>query len=747
MKVVILVAVEPEQAIVFRDKLRLLGHTVYTAGVADALRKAVEVSPTLALVDPNLTGPMDGIDLAQQLQQRQRLGIIFVGNPKTAEAFDRAESLKPLAYLHLPFDWASLAPFLELALLRHQRSRNLQIDQLRQMVFEQADLGIVATDVTGSITMMNPVAAALSGWDANDAIGQDYLKVLPTLHPETLAPIECQASRRAGEDLEQSGQPVVLLRRDGSHLPILVNLTAMTKTDRKMAGLVFAFRPDTATATIREATRLARQSRSLLDQFPVGYGTLNASGRLQELSPLASQLLGNGATLGRSLLDLVQPLDGPKVMEAFAAVINGQRTQTEGLIRAAGDPSVPVLLRLARLTADADRATIAVLVPLPADGLSDAPRERMRLLDALQRVLGQVAVRLNQSAVRLKGQSRLMLQHLNREIADPEAAAQYAEQITEGLTRQSQVLNQLTEFAGASVLMESELDLVDLLGSMRTELLELLGPANSLNLELPNSFPPIAADPRAVRNILTALAANARDALTAGGRWNLTLRRAKPGEWQADILPRLKPGEYIVLEASDTGAGISPEMQQRLFEPLVSTRGSSERLSGLGLAAAYGLMDRIGGGIAIQSTTGQGTTVRLYFPLWEYLPADRPVALIVEENRELRHQLAEWLRPMGYEPVPCRHASEALVSALPLMDRLQLLISQVPLPQTSCRELVQELESAQSGLRTIALASQPRDLLIYLGLIDPKWQIVAKPVQEAAFIDAVQRSLTQTPRR
>jgi len=332
MNVAILLVVAPEQTSLFRDRLRQIGHTVVTATVTDALRKAVDASPILALIDPNLIGPMDGIELAQQLQIRFRMGIVFVTGAMDESQLDRAESLKPLGYIGLPCDFGSLVNILTIMLHRHTRNRQIGPDQIRQSVFEQVDVGLVATDVTGTILMMNPVAETLSGWTASEAIGIEYLKVLPTFDPDTLQPIECEASRR-GADLGSSGQFVLLQHRDGQRTPMLVSLTALTRADRKMAGLVFAFRPYHTFTELRSSKQNAQHLQSLVDHVPVGMWTCDNAGQILDRSSTLVQIFGEDLQTGVKWLDWIQPGDTRKNLDALIDVIQGKTGAGEAVVR------------------------------------------------------------------------------------------------------------------------------------------------------------------------------------------------------------------------------------------------------------------------------------------------------------------------------------------------------------------------------------------------------------------------------
>jgi CheY-like chemotaxis protein len=201
---------------------------------------------------------------------------------------------------------------------------------------------------------------------------------------------------------------------------------------------------------------------------------------------------------------------------------------------------------------------------------------------------------------------------------------------------------------------------------------------------------PIVADPAQLEAALTNLATNARDAMPKGGRLAFTTaNRALDADYAARH-PEVVPGDYAMIEVSDTGAGIAPDVLTRIFEPFFTTKEQG-RGTGLGLSMTFGFMKQSGGHINVYSEVGVGTTFRLYLPRDEtgVEREQRPVVgeiplghgevvLAVEDDAALRRIVARQARELGYSVLEAENAVTAL--ALMERERVDLLFTDLVMP-------------------------------------------------------------------
>jgi two-component system cell cycle sensor histidine kinase/response regulator CckA len=229
---------------------------------------------------------------------------------------------------------------------------------------------------------------------------------------------------------------------------------------------------------------------------------------------------------------------------------------------------------------------------------------------------------------------------------------------------------------------------------------------------------PVMIDPRRLEQVIINLAVNARDAMPNGGRFTLQtdeLELAQPGLEQP-----ARRGRYVVLTVRDSGVGIDEETRARLFEPFFTTKDPG-RGTGLGLATSYGIVERAGGFITVESEPGQGAAFIVHLPRADRgaepaaQPAsqpDRPLAgtetvLLVEDNELLRRLLEEALLGSGYTVLSARDGVDALEQGERHEGSIDLLLTDVMMPGMRGTELIPRILRLRPELRVLIMSAQP----------------------------------------
>jgi CheY-like chemotaxis protein len=218
-----------------------------------------------------------------------------------------------------------------------------------------------------------------------------------------------------------------------------------------------------------------------------------------------------------------------------------------------------------------------------------------------------------------------------------------------------------------------------------------LGERIEVTLDLAPDIWPVVADPVQLEAALANLATNARDAMPKGGRLAIATRNERLDEDYAAHHPDVAAGEYALIEVSDTGAGMPPDILSRVFEPFFTTKERGQG-TGLGLAMVFGYMKQSGGHVNVYSEVGVGTVFRLYLPRVEgeaeseqaAPSADLPLGrgetvLVVEDNAALRRIAVRQLTELGYGVVEAENAREA-VAALERAPGIAVLFTDVVMP-------------------------------------------------------------------
>jgi signal transduction histidine kinase len=300
-------------------------------------------------------------------------------------------------------------------------------------------------------------------------------------------------------------------------------------------------------------------------------------------------------------------------------------------------------------------------------------------MDAIGRLAGGVAHDFNNLLLAINGYADFLIGSLT----DP-AQKRYAVEIQSAGERAAALTHQLLAFSRRQVLQPRVVDLNECVREMETMLGRLIGEGVEVVLDLEPELQPVEADPSQIGQVVLNLAVNARDAMTGRGTLAIATRN---------------DGAEVVLEVSDTGAGMDDETSARLFEPFFTTKELG-RGTGLGLSTVYGIVAQSGGSIAVQSAPGLGATFTVRLPATEATaqepPAPEPASsggteriLVVDDERVVRELLATMLREQGYDVKVAASAREARALGGPW----DLLLTDVVMPEVDGVKLSKQIDA------------------------------------------------------
>jgi signal transduction histidine kinase/ActR/RegA family two-component response regulator len=240
--------------------------------------------------------------------------------------------------------------------------------------------------------------------------------------------------------------------------------------------------------------------------------------------------------------------------------------------------------------------------------------------------------------------------------------------------RGADLTRRLLAFARRQPLQPKQIELNELIEGITKLLSRTLGESIEIVLDLKLDLWSVVADPAQLEAALTNLATNARDAMPTGGKLIVATRNRHLDAAYAAQHPEVVAGDHAMIEVSDSGCGISPEMMPSIFEPFFTTKEQGKG-TGLGLSMVYGFIKQSGGHINVYSEVGMGTTFRLYFPrsrnktqpaftevVNEALNGRGETVLVVEDNLSLRHVAVRQLKELGYKVLEADDAQLALAT-------------------------------------------------------------------------------------
>jgi signal transduction histidine kinase/CheY-like chemotaxis protein len=356
-----------------------------------------------------------------------------------------------------------------------------------------------------------------------------------------------------------------------------------------------------------------------------------------------------------------------------------------------------------------------------------------RTMEAVGRLAGGVAHDFNNLLTAILGYCELLIE--TSTLSEPDRAdileIQRAGSRAAGLTRQ------LLAFSRKQIIEPTLLGLNGLVTEIRPALEQLVGEDIELVLSLGPALRAVSADRGQVEQVVMNLAANARDAMPHGGTLTIETTSVALDELYARTHLNVKPGPYVALTVTDTGTGMTPEVQARLFEPFFTTKEPGKG-TGMSMATVHGIVMRSGGSVSVSSEVGKGTTFKVYFPSAEVVESAAAAAsaarlhfggetvLLVEDSEGLRELAQRLLARQGYTVIVAANAEEALR----LFDEnvsIDLVLTDVVMPGASGATLAKQLMERRPAVKVIYMSGYTEDVITQHGVLQPGIAFLHKP--------------------
>jgi two-component system, cell cycle sensor histidine kinase and response regulator CckA len=267
----------------------------------------------------------------------------------------------------------------------------------------------------------------------------------------------------------------------------------------------------------------------------------------------------------------------------------------------------------------------------------------------------------------------------------------------------------------------------------------LLGADVSLDTELDPALGHVLADPGQLEQVLVNLVVNARDAIPAGGRVTIATANLQLQATDDSRGNGVRPGAYVALSVSDTGTGMDVPTQARIFDPFFTTKAAGKG-TGLGLSTVYGIVEQSGGHITVQSAPGQGATFTIFLPRHlgtvnaglgpsdrRSLPNGTETLLLVEDEAAVRASARRLLERQGYTVIEARHGADALRIVESGDQPIDLVLTDLVMPEMGGRELVDRLRARQPALKVLYMSGYSERAVTVDGIMPPGTGFIEKP--------------------
>ncbi len=604
-------------------------------------------------------------------------------------------------------------------------------------LLDNAPIGFYSVDDAGRFRFVNRTLAQWLGstpseFSANGFRLRDFLACPPAAGTAAWNPFRAQ---RAGS---QRGE-VVLKTRQGRMVPAWIAQNVVgSGAELNTRSVVCDLTPEREWKT---ALRSSERFRRCFANAPVGIALLDPSGRFEEANRSVGELFGATPQLlkGRQLIELLDAKDRDRIAAKLAAAADGPADPEPVEVRPMRPGDKTLVVYLGRLDDPADGAL------RPDVGTGDAgvePGEGLTLhfidvteqknleiqfaqsqkMQAIGQLAGGVAHDFNNLLTAMIGFCDLLL------LRSPPSDPSFADimQIKQNANRAANLVRQLLAFSRQQTLQPRVLNITDILYELRHLIERLIGEHIGLNVVHGRDLGLVKVDQGQFEQVVINLAVNARDAMPGGG--TLTIRTANVHQERQlrrghDSMPA---GDYVLIEMTDTGVGISQENLARIFDPFFSTKqvGSG---TGLGLSTVYGIVKQTGGFVFASSAPGQGAVFQIYLPRCEPADAAQPARpdmvevaaakdltghgtiMLVEDDDPVRIFGARALRNKGYKVIEARSGEAALDLIRNAAERINLLITDVVMPHMDGPGLVREVREINPEIKVIFISGYTED--------------------------------------
>jgi len=468
------------------------------------------------------------------------------------------------------------------------------------------------------------------------------------------------------------------------------------------------------------------------------------SGMMSAVSPAWTQILGwsENELLTRGYASFMHPEDMPSTLEAISGMADTrQPTRFENRIATkdgawkhiewtvAPEPDGINFVAVGRDLSDA-KARIAEL-----EAAQEALRQSQKM-EAVGQLTGGIAHDFNNMLQGVIGSMDLIQRFIAEGRMD--RVDRYIEAATASAQRAAALTSRLLAFGRRQTLDLKATHVNALVVSMEDLLNRTLGEQIILETHLAPNLWVGRTDANQLESALLNLCINARDAMPHGGTLIVETDNSELDETYTREHPELEPGEYVVLNVTDTGTGMAASTVEKVFEPFFTTKPVGQG-TGLGLSMIYGFVRQSGGHVRVYSELGRGTTVKLFVPRFhgeleqvaDLATADIPLGagetvMVVEDDPSVRMIVTEVLGEIGYGAIEAIDAK----TAIPILQsdrRIDLLISDVGLPGLNGRQLAEIARQSRPHLKILFITGYARNAAVRAGFLDHGMDMMTKP--------------------
>jgi two-component system cell cycle sensor histidine kinase/response regulator CckA len=591
--------------------------------------------------------------------------------------------------------------------LREQAEKELADSEKRyRELIERASDIVYQADANGLFTLVNPSVERLTGYAAEEIIGKHYLELVSREHKiDTERFYEIQVAKR----LPITYQEIPIVTKKGETVWLGQNIQLLMEGET-VAGFQAIARDITERKRAEEDLRRSKETiEALLNASTDVAVLLDSEGKILAANEQAVRRLGKAIEelLGESVFDFSPPqISEPRRRRLRRVVRTGKplRVEDMGYEDKIYDTSAyPVFGSGGGVEAVAVFARDITQHKRLQEQLRQASK-----MEAVGTLAGGMAHDFNNLLQVILGYADLLL--LDKDPTHPDYGRVKA--VRESARKGRDLVQRILTFSRKVEFSPRPIDLNHEVRKAQELLYRTVPKMIDIKLNLAERLKTINGDPDQIEQVLVNLAVNARDAMPEGGRLSFETRNVSLDEHFCTDHPEVRPGDYVLLQVSDTGLGMEKDVLDRIFEPFYTTKDTGEG-TGLGLAMVYGIVKGHGGHIACSSLLGAGTTFQIYFPTveedvqtdsettMEMPPFGTETLLLVDDDESVIEVGTEMLSRAGYQILTASSGQEAVEIFRTSKEEIALIILDLIMPEMGGRRCLEELLAIDPEVRVL----------------------------------------------